>query len=179
MSAAVPIKKPPRRPQRPVERLDSIKNPQPRPPPGPIRTQSQECPNPDCNAKKGVEEDGKIICSACGSVIDELTMVTEVTYGLATGGQHIVRGYHVSADQAFAKRGAVVDKTRAATSQEQTAQFGESVTRTCQTIPAKVLLRPQSHCQNRYITANERPDQRPRHADLQVGHWPLRFHSRS
>ena len=125
MSAAVPIKKPPRRPPRPAERLDSIKNPQPRPPPGPKRPQSQECPNPDCNEKKGVEEDGKLICSACGSVIDELTMVTEVTYGLAVGGQHIIHGYHVGADQAFARRGAVVDKTRAATSQEQTAQFGE------------------------------------------------------
>ena len=125
MSAAVPIKKPPRRPQRPVERLDSIKNPQPRPPPQPKRPQTQECPNPECNEKKGVEEDGKLICSACGSVIDELSMVTEVTYGLATGGQHVVHGFHVGADQAFAKRGDVVDKTRAASSRELTAQYGE------------------------------------------------------
>ena len=125
MSAAVPIQKPPRRPQRPVERLDSIKNPQPRPLPRTRRPQSQECPNPDCNEKKGIEEDGKLICGACGAVIDDMAMVTDVTYGLAIGGQHIVHGYHVGADQAFAKRGAVVDKTRAATSQEQTAQFGE------------------------------------------------------
>ena len=125
MSAAVPIKKPPRRPQRPVERLDSIKNPQPRPPPQPKRPQTQECPNPECNEKKGVEEDGKLICSACGSVIDELSMVTEVTYGLATGGQHVVHGFHVGADQAFAKRGDVVDKTRAASSRDLTAQYGE------------------------------------------------------
>ncbi|KAM0800411.1 hypothetical protein BDR22DRAFT_778606, partial [Usnea florida] len=80
------------------------------------------CPNPECNEKKGVEEDGKLICSACGSVIDELSMVTEVTYGLATGGQHVVHGFHVGADQAFAKRGDVVDKTRAASSRELTAQ---------------------------------------------------------
>lgn len=126
MSTAVPIKKPPRRPQRPVARLDSIKNPQPRPPPGPKRFQSQECPNPDCNEKKGVEEDGKLICSACGSVIDELSMVSEVTYGLATGGQHVVHGFHVGADQAFASRGDVVDKTRAATSQDLTAQYGHN-----------------------------------------------------
>lgn len=126
MSAAVPIKKPPSRPQRPVERLDSIKNPQPRPPPRLKRLQSQECPNPDCNEKKGVEEDGKIICSACGSVIDEMSMVTEVSYGLATGGQHVVHGFHVGADQAFAKRGDVVDKTRAASSRDVTAQYGHN-----------------------------------------------------
>lgn len=125
MSAAVPIKKPSRRPQRPVERLDSINNPQPRPPPRPKKLQSQECPNPDCNEKKGVEEDGKLICSACGSVIDELSMVAEVSYGLATGGQHVVHGIHVGADQAFAARADVVDKTRAASSQDLTAQFGE------------------------------------------------------
>ena len=124
MSVAVPIKKPPRRPQRPVERLDSIKNPQPRPPPQTKKPQSQECPNPECNQKKGVEEDGKIICTNCGTVIDELTMVTEVSYGLAIGGQHIVHGQHVGADQAYARRGDVVDKTRAATSQEQTQKFG-------------------------------------------------------
>ncbi len=128
MSAAVPIKKPPRRPQRPVERLDSIKNPQPRPPPRPSKPQSQECPNPECNEKKGVEEDGKLICGACGSVIDELTMVTDLSYGIAVAGQHIVHGQHVAADQAYARRGDVVDKTRAATSQELTAQYGEQVT---------------------------------------------------
>ena len=125
MSAAVPIKKPPRRPQRPVERLDSIQKPQPRPPPRLSRPQNQECPNPDCNEKNGVEEDGKLICMGCGSVIDELSMVAEVTYGLATGGQHVVHGFHVGADQAFAKRGDVVDKTRAASSRDVTAQYGE------------------------------------------------------
>lgn len=109
-----------------MERLDSIKNPQPRPPPQTKKPQSQECTNPECNQKKAIEEDGKIICSGCGSVIDELTMVTEVTYGLAIGGQHIVHGYHVGADQAYARRGDVVDKTRAATSQEQTQQFGRN-----------------------------------------------------
>ena len=131
MSAAVAIKKPPRRPQRPVERLDSIKNPQPRPPPRQIRPQSQQCPNPDCNQKESVEEDGKLICSACGSVIDELTMVSEVTYGLTAGGHHIVHGYHVGADQAFARRGDVVDRTRAASSQEVTAQFGKLNAQIC------------------------------------------------
>ena len=133
MSAAVPIKKPSSRPQRPVERLDSIKNPQPRPPPRLKKPQSQECPNPDCNEKKGVEEDGKLICSACGSVIDELSMVTEVTYGLATGGHHVVHGLHVGADQAFAKRGDVVDRTRSATSRDMTMQYGESFSHICQT----------------------------------------------
>lgn len=107
-----------------MERLDSLNNPQPRPPPGPKQPQSKDCPNPDCNEKKGVEEDGKIICTACGSVIEELSMVTDLTYGLATGGQHVVHGFHVGANQAFAKRGDVVDKTRAANSQDVTEQYG-------------------------------------------------------
>lgn len=129
MSEAVPIKKPPQRPQRPVARLDSIKNPQPRPPPRPKQPQSKDCPNPDCNEKQGIEEDGKVICTACGSVIEELSMVTDLTYGLATGGQHVVHGFHVGANQAFAKRGDVVDKTRAANSQDMTEQYGKQSSR--------------------------------------------------
>ena len=51
-------------------------------------------------------------------------MVTDLTYGLATGGQHVVHGFHVGANQAFAKRGDAVDKTRAANSQDVTEQYG-------------------------------------------------------
>lgn len=53
-------------------------------------------------------------------------MVAEVTYGLATGGQHVVHGFHVGADQAFAKRGDVIDKDRATNSRELTAQYGHN-----------------------------------------------------
>ena len=126
MSTAAPLKKTPKRPQRPVARLDSIKNPQPRPAPQTKRPRARECPNPECGQKDtGVDEDGKSICSACGTVIEELNMVSEVTYGLSSGGSHVVHGYHVGADQAYAKRGDVIDRTRMMSSQEMTAANGE------------------------------------------------------
>ncbi len=115
----------PQRPKRPVVRLDSLKNPQPRPIPQ-ARKAPTECPNPDCGEKgSGIEEDGKTICGACGSVITEMTMVSEVSYGLGTGGAHVVHGYHVGATQAYAKRGDVVDRNRAMSSRDVTLSNGE------------------------------------------------------
>ncbi len=113
------------RQRRPVVRLDSLKNPQPRPVPR-ARKAPTECPNPDCGEKgSGIEEDGKSICGACGSVITEMTMVSEVSYGLIGGGAHVVHGYHVGATQAYAKRGDVVDRNRAMSSREVTLANGE------------------------------------------------------
>ncbi len=115
----------PQRRKRPVVRLDSLKNPQPRPAPQ-ARKGPTECPNSDCGEKgSGIEEDGKTICGACGSVITEMTMVSEVSYGLAAGGAHVVHGYHVGATQAYAKRGDVVDRNRAMSSRDVTLSNGE------------------------------------------------------
>lgn len=114
----------PQRHKRPVVRLDSLKNPQPRPVLQ-VRKAPTECPNSDCGEKgSGIEEDGKTICGACGSVITEMTMVSEVSYGLA-GGAHVVHGYHVGATQAYAKRGDVVDRNRAMSSRDVTLSNGE------------------------------------------------------
>lgn len=125
MSTAAPLKKGPKRPQRQVARLDSINNPQPRPPPQANIPRARDCPNPDCRQiDTGVDEDGKRICSLCGTVIQELNMVSELSYGLSTGGSHVVHGYHVGADQAYAKRGDVVDRSRMLNSQQMTEANG-------------------------------------------------------
>ena len=130
MSNEPSLKKGPKRPQRPVARLDSIKNPQPRPIPQPKRVTVSACPNPDCGrTDTASEEDGKTICEACGAVISEANMVSDLTFGLVTGGQHIVHGFHVGADQAFAKRGDVVDRDRAMTSQQVSEAHGECLAR--------------------------------------------------
>ena len=114
-----------KRPQRPVARLDSINNPQPRPAPKITQPRIRDCPNPECREKDtGIEEDGKSICGLCGTVIQELNMVSEVAYGLTGGGQHIVHGHRVGADQAYASRGEVVDRQRAMTSRDVTKAAG-------------------------------------------------------
>ena len=123
MSSKQPLKIGPKRPQRPVARLDSIKNPQPRPAPKTKKPVATDCPNPDCGRTgTGIEEDGKTICSACGTVIQESTMVSELVYALTTGGQHVIHGQHVGADQAFA-RGDNVDPLM--TSREVSLANGE------------------------------------------------------
>ena len=109
-----------------MERLDSLKNPQPRPPPQATRVTNKDCPNKECNAKdSGVEEDGKTICRNCGSVIDELNVVSDLIFGLATGGQHVVHGYHVGAGETHARRGDVLDKNRLYSSREMTKAHGK------------------------------------------------------
>ena len=128
MSESTPIRKPVRRPQRPVERLDSLTNPQPRPPPQATRVSNKDCPNRECNAKNSaIEEDGKWICRDCGTVTDESNMVSELSYGLATGGQHVVHGYHVGAVETRARRGDVLDKNRLYSSREMTKAHGKGL----------------------------------------------------
>ncbi|KAL8830131.1 MAG: hypothetical protein Q9191_001612 [Dirinaria sp. TL-2023a] len=100
-----PGQPPPRR-----QRLDSFKNPQPRPPPSlkqnnPANQPSnaRECPNPECLDKDVGEEDGQIICRGCGTVISESNIVSDVQFAETASGGHLMIGQHVGADQAFAR----------------------------------------------------------------------------
>ena len=128
MSAIRPPTKGPKRIERPVARLDSLKNPQPRPPPQSQKPRATNCPNPECGlADTGDEEDGKVICRACGTVIHELNMVSDLQYGLSAGGQHVVHGFHVGAGEASARRGDVVDPHRTMTSRMVTESNGNRV----------------------------------------------------
>lgn len=94
-----------------VGRLDSLKNPQPRPLPlfnkKPSRAQrvaaSNDCPNPDCHEKDVGEEDGQLVCRGCGTVISDSNMVSEVTFGALASGAHVLHGAHVGADQTYAR----------------------------------------------------------------------------
>lgn len=103
---------PPRRPAgRPV-RLDSFKNPQPRPLPlskkqarAKRMAANNECPNPDCKDKDVGEEDGQLVCRGCGTVVNDSNMVSEVTFGASLNGAHVLHGTHVAADQTFARSG--------------------------------------------------------------------------
>lgn len=102
---------PSRRPVGKVGRLDSLKNPQPRPPPQfnkkPSRAQrvaaSNDCPNPDCHEKDVGEEDGQLVCRGCGTVVSDSNMVSEVTFGALASGAHVLHGAHVGADQTYAR----------------------------------------------------------------------------
>lgn len=126
MSTPTPMKKPRRMPG-PVVRLDSFSNPTPRPRPRSKKEISEDCPNPECQSKNSGEvEDGKTICKNCGTVILEGNLVSELTYGLATGGAHVVHGFHVAADQAVSKQAAVyADSQRKNNSQDQTRAAGK------------------------------------------------------
>ena len=115
----------PRRPGPRRERLDSISNPQPRPPPGlQRRKEPLKCPDPNCKSEGFSEEDSKLICLTCGAVVTEFTMVTDVQYGLTSGGRHVVHGHHVGSDQAYNRNGMLFDRNKQTTSEEVTNLAG-------------------------------------------------------
>lgn len=64
----------------------------------------EECPNPDCRQRNtGQHEDTNIICSECGTIIAEVNIVNEVSFGQTSGGQAVLQGQRVSATDAFVR----------------------------------------------------------------------------
>lgn len=118
---AVPKPRPPG-PRR--ERLDSLSNPQPRPPIGLHRKEPLKCPDPMCKGDDFGEEDGKMLCLVCGAVVSEFSMVTDMQYGLTGSGRHIVHGAHVAADQSYNRGGNLYDRNKQVTSEEVTNMAG-------------------------------------------------------
>ena len=99
---------PPRQSPRPssgrVERLDSLQNPIPRPPPRVHRPMPTQCIDPDCASTHIEPEDSKLICQTCGTVaVDNLELVTDVTFGQEASGRAVLHGRHVAADATHAK----------------------------------------------------------------------------
>lgn len=98
-------------PRPPVERLASLKNPNPTPvrrpsiPAKPPTThpKTSTCPNPGCPAPNIVEDDGQKVCSGCGTVISEANIVSEITFGESSSGAAIVQGTFVGADQSHGR----------------------------------------------------------------------------
>ena len=114
----------PRPPGQRRERLDSLSNPQPRPPIGSRRKEPLQCPDPSCKGDEFGEEDGKKLCLVCGAVVSEFSMVTDVQYGLTGSGRHVVHGAHVAADQAYNRNGMLYDRNKQTTSEEVTNMAG-------------------------------------------------------
>ena len=106
------------------ERLDSLSNPQPRPPIGSRRKETLKCPDPSCKGDEFGEEDGKKLCLVCGAVVSEFSMVTDVQYGLTGSGRHVVHGAHVAADQSYNRNGMLFDRNKQTTSEEVTNMAG-------------------------------------------------------
>ena len=88
-----------RRPQR----LDSLK---PRSQPRKVqKPPSKQCPS--CGPDKADigEEDGVVICRACGTVISETNIVSEVQFVETSTGGHVAIGSYLTNDQAHAAGG--------------------------------------------------------------------------
>ena len=90
-----------------MPRLDSLKNPQPRPPPQAANSQRTKatttCTNPECTDSMVEEEDGKLVCIACGTVLQEMHIVSEIQFNESAGGAATVQGSRVGADQTRAR----------------------------------------------------------------------------
>ncbi len=90
-----------------MPRLDSFKNPQPRPPPQAKSAQRKNvpitCTNSQCTNPNVVEEDLVLVCVSCGSVVQESRIVSEVTFGENPTGGATLQGSHVAADQSYAR----------------------------------------------------------------------------
>ncbi|EEH08651.1 transcription factor tfiiib complex subunit brf1 [Histoplasma capsulatum G186AR] len=94
----------------PVQRLASLRNPNPIPSPRPRLQQkptthpkTSTCPNPGCPAPNIVEDDGMKVCSGCGTVVSEANIVSEITFGESASGAAVVQGTFVGAGQSYGR----------------------------------------------------------------------------
>lgn len=61
----------------------------------------------------------------CGCVLKEHHLVTDVQFGLASAGNHVVHGHYVGDDQAYSRNAHQYDRNRALNSMEITILTGE------------------------------------------------------
>ena len=166
-----PRPKPPQRPPgapvripTPQGRLDSIRNPQPRP--RPAAEIPKECTNPECPESDVINEDSKLLCNTCGTVLQDFNMVTEVSYGIASGGQHVVHGHHVGADQAYARNADAMGRSRVMDSRELTASLGKSFGRLIVHFQDSRSFRTRLYSSYRYVAGYSCQSQRYRRSDF-------------
>jgi len=99
----------------PRVRLDSIKNPQPRPMPGTIRQvgkkaqkpKTLQCTNKQCPRSDVDEDDGKLICKTCGVVVQDGQITSEIQFLDTANGGVAVSGSYVGANEAHARNSAL------------------------------------------------------------------------
>ena len=115
---------PGRHPRAHVGRLDSLFNPQPRPLPRIPRPAPKDCPNPECKSAESIEEDGKMICGNCGTVIQEMNMVSDINFGITAGGQHVLHGVRVGENETRHRSGDMPNANRGQSSEEISKQHG-------------------------------------------------------
>ena len=109
-------------------RLDSLKNPQPRPKPKVQRPTPDRCINPDCESPTVlIIEDAKLVCESCGTVADDSPdLVTDVQYGVSNvTGQHVVHGRNVAVEASYVRNADLFDHNRQITSLEITNLAGQ------------------------------------------------------
>lgn len=96
----------------PRVRLDSIKNPQPRPvpqaakqptPPPTQRNVVPSCTNASCDDSDVASEGGQLLCRNCGTVIRDEQITSEVTFGESASGAAVLQGSYVAADQSYSR----------------------------------------------------------------------------
>ena len=92
----------PTQPTQPTKDTQSTQPQGPRPP-KPKKKPKTTCPNPGCPAPEVVKEDGKKVCVGCGTVVSEIEIVSEVSFGESSSGAAIVQGTFVGADQSHGR----------------------------------------------------------------------------
>ena len=120
----------------PRARLDSIKNPQPRPVPQATRPAKAQlrrpavptCTNKTCPKSDVDEDDGKLVCKTCGVVISDIQIIQEITFGESSNGAAVVQGAYVGANEEHARNSALGNSklTGGTDSREVTLRNGKS-----------------------------------------------------
>ncbi|MCJ1396877.1 transcription factor TFIIIB subunit brf1 [Xylographa trunciseda] len=96
-------------------RLDSVKNPQPRPvPPGVLQASAQirrpatlQCTNKQCPKSDVDEDDGKLVCKTCGVVVQDGQITSEIQFLDMANGSVAVSGSYVGANEEHARNSAL------------------------------------------------------------------------
>lgn len=131
--SATPVPTPQRPPPK-RQRLDSLRNPQPRSSPGAHQIQQDQqvtmtlakrCRNPSCRSVTFGEEEGNLVCQECGTVISEGNIVSEVQFAETSAGGHLQLGSYVGTDQAHAANGLVGLRHSGAGSRDITEATGK------------------------------------------------------
>jgi len=119
MSSAIKAGRPKAALKQPLQRtprlrLDSLKNPQPRPMPGATRPVSKkapkaalQCTNKQCPQSDIDEDDGKLICKTCGVVVQDGQITSEIQFLDLANGAVGVQGSYVGANEAHARNSAL------------------------------------------------------------------------
>ncbi|MCJ1282530.1 transcription factor TFIIIB subunit brf1 [Xylographa opegraphella] len=96
-------------------RLDSVKNPQPRPVPKAVlqasaqsrRPSTLQCTNKQCPQSDIDEDDGKLVCKTCGVVVQDGQITSEIQFLDMANGSVAVSGSYVGANEEHARNSAL------------------------------------------------------------------------